>query len=290
MKKLMMIGLMTIAPFVATPAQSMSDTQNQDCTESHNNEFFQALGNGDLTTVKKYIAEGVDVNQLYQIHPGGCYTTALHIATLGGQYEMVVTLLDAGADINIQADYVCCGDTQATPLHAAVFHGKVVIAELLITKGADIEARDTLGHTALHYAVLTGWPENVVTTLINAGANVNARDHDDLTPLHYAALAGYTDRVKTLLEKGADTNARAKCLGPLLKNGTPLHMAALGANTEIVKLLLEHGANTALLCSDDEDHLYTAYDLAIKYGHEKCALAGHQEIAKLLAEHVNCRK
>lgn len=73
---------------------------------------------------------------------------------------------------------------------------------------------------------------------INAGADLNARDMWGETPLHYAAMNGYTASINTLLEAGADVNAKEGFIG-----NTPLHNAASCGHEEICKSLIRAGAD-----------------------------------------------
>ena len=74
-------------------------------------------------------------------------------------------------------------------------------------------------------------------SLIDAGADVNARDIDGWTPLMYAALNGHTEIVELLIESGADVNAEDN-------NGqTVLMFATRGGHTEIVEILIKAGAD-----------------------------------------------
>ena len=71
------------------------------------------------------------------------------------------------------------------------------------------------------------------------GADINAKDVDGRTALHWAAWYGYTEAVKLLLAVGADVNAKDD-LGR-----TALHWAAWHGCTEVVALLKAHGAEEA---------------------------------------------
>ncbi len=153
------------------------------------------------------------------------------------------------------AHYTYAGDT---PLHIAAAAYQRDIAEELVSRGANVSARNRRGAEPLHYAA-DGTPGSpswnpdaqhaVVEFLIGAGANPNAEDKTGVTPLHRAVRTRCTSAVRVLLSNGADalrTN----------KNGsTPLHLAVQNTGrggtgsaasreeqTEIIRLLLSHGA------------------------------------------------
>lgn len=70
--------------------------------------------------------------------------------------------------------------SRATPLHLAVQAGQLHAARLLVSKSANLEARDWFGKTALHhacdYARMNGLDNNAACFLIEAGANVHIWD------------------------------------------------------------------------------------------------------------------
>jgi len=92
-----------------------------------------------------------------------------------------------------------------------------------------------LGSTPLHLGSAAGHGD-VVELLIAKGADVNARRNDNRTPLHTACRAGHKDVVELLIAKGADINARDN------KDQTPLSLAKEGGHAEIVELLKKHKA------------------------------------------------
>lgn len=71
-------------------------------------------------------------------------TTPLHIAMRNGQQEVVNWLLERGIDINAV-------DSKNTLLHATLF-GRPGLAKYLIQRGANINAKNVMGYSILHYA------------------------------------------------------------------------------------------------------------------------------------------
>lgn len=95
-----------------------------------------------------------------------------------------------------------------TALHFAAFFGRYEAAELLIERGAEVDAfgRGWMTGTALHSAV-SRLQSDVVRILLEAGANPNVRQSAGWTPLHAAAMNGDMTSVELLLASGADPTA-----------------------------------------------------------------------------------
>jgi len=84
--------------------------------------------------------------------------------------------------------------------------GKIMPVVMAALKaGADIEARDEIGRTALIWSAFQGH-DPMLAYLIDQGADVNARDRRQRTPLIWAAIAGRVAVIETLLENGADVS------------------------------------------------------------------------------------
>jgi len=96
-----------------------------------------------------------------------------------------------------------------TLLHAAAFAGNVATTELLIRKGADVNARakNRFYNTPLHTALLTG---QYATTklLLDHGADVHMREAEGASPLHLAAESGRVELIQLLLDHGAEKASR----------------------------------------------------------------------------------
>lgn len=92
----------------------------------------------------------------------------------------------------------------ATPLHRAALLGLHDALRTLLQFGADPNAHDQIGETALHKAVRSG---SLAAVKELAGiCDVNATDSMGMAPLHWAALMGRDDIAGVLLQNGADPN------------------------------------------------------------------------------------
>lgn len=89
------------------------------------------------------------------------------------------------------------------PLHVACADGNSGMVELLIDRGAFLNAETKLKSTPLHFAVLKD-DFNISKILIDANAKLNVQDRYNNTPLHYAAENGYVEILWYLLKHNAD--------------------------------------------------------------------------------------
>lgn len=112
--------------------------------------------------------------------------------------ETLRFLLDSGWGVNPRDS-----EEEVTPLFGAVRSGSLENVRLLLTKGADANARDRSGRTPLWYAA-TGLNTGPIALLLQYGANVNAQDYEGTTPLMQASNMCYTWDIRTLLDAGAD--------------------------------------------------------------------------------------
>ena len=186
--------------------------------------------------------------------------TTLHEAASGGYNDIVQLLLAKGAPIEATDTH------NDTPLHLAAWNGHTSTVELLLSKGASIEAMNEFNNTPLHRAAWNGHT-NTVELLLSKGASIKATNKDSLTPLHRAAWNGHTSTVELLLIKGAPIEAVNN------DNYTPLHNAARRGHTSTVELLLSKGAsieatndfnNTPLHCAASGGHTSTVELLLTK--------------------------
>ncbi|KAJ1466711.1 ankyrin repeat-containing domain protein [Baffinella frigidus] len=82
-----------------------------------------------------------------------------------------------------------------TPLLQATHRGRHQMVTLLLANGADVNAKCSFGHSALHYS--RHW--QITRTLLQAGCDTTPKVNGGKTALHYAVLHGYAELVRTLL-------------------------------------------------------------------------------------------
>jgi ankyrin repeat protein len=102
-------------------------------------------------------------------------------------------LIGQGNDVNGR------DETRETPLIEAALADQATVAAALIKAGADLEARNERGFTALHAAAYAGSP--TVAVLLDHGATVDARSMHAITPLHVAAEQNQTAVAELLIAR-----------------------------------------------------------------------------------------
>ena len=140
-------------------------------------------------------------------------------------------LILKGADINAQ------NESGKTALMLAAFAGKLNIIKELRSNGASIDHKDKAGCSALHYAVDGGNLEAIQYFLME-GADINAKDNSGWTPLLRSASIGGVKEVAELL-------CKYKCDVNVLDNEkkSALMIAVINGNQPFVQVLVEHGAD-----------------------------------------------
>lgn len=103
---------------------------------------------------------------------------------------------------------------------------------MLLDKGADVNAKNNFGNTALLIASGNGQAE-VVKLLLDRGAAVNLGNNQNVTPLLMAAQYGDVDVITPLLAKGANPNAAMTGSKPW----TPITVAEANHFTNVVEML-----------------------------------------------------
>lgn len=161
--------------------------------------------------------------------------SAVADAAQRGDVEAVRTLLQQGADPNAaQADGL-------TALHWAALNDKLEMAQVLLYAGATVSPVTRVGgYAPLHLASRSGHGE-VVRALLEAGAEANAYTTTGVTSLHFAAEADAAEAIRALSEHGADVDARDS-----FSSRTPLMFASVRNALEATRALVDAGADLSV--------------------------------------------
>ena len=134
-------------------------------------------------------------------------------------------------DVNAKLGFV-----EWAPLFAASRWGHVDVARVLLDYGADINAQDIHGQTALHWPSQEGHIK-VVQLLLEHGGTLDVQaKHNNNTPLHLASKNGRLGVVRLLLDHGADVQVRNEA------DSTPFMLATQEKHDDVAQLLLDRGA------------------------------------------------
>jgi ankyrin repeat protein len=270
--------LETVKAFVA-------NGENVNLKDKHEmTPLIYAAGHGYKDVCEFLVSQGADVNagrEIGVIPLGG----ALNSRSESG-VEIFKMLVDHGADIKIkiggypqlhQAVYSCHdehvrpiaefliskgadinakGYEDKTPLHMV---GCRELGELLIAKGADIEALDKYGQTPVFEACSVTGKKEVCEFFLSKGANIEARDKGGCTPLWRACASNNLKFCELLLSKGADIEARdKKGRTPLWRVCSSINKAASKKNRKVCEFLISKGADIEARDEEDRTPLFIA--------------------------------
>jgi ankyrin repeat protein len=215
-------------------------TFSQEMRSALKQDLSGAIILGDVLQVSRLIASGADVNG-----QSAAGYSLLMLAGIQKQEEIVQLLRQAGAKVGI---------------HEAALLGDMDTLQALLEGGADVNARDKKGFTALNWAASRGNME-AVKLLLAWGANVDNAGEKGHTPLLSAALLNHTEVAALLVDSGAAVGVvetallgDRSLLAQLLEVGadiesentacmTPLMAAAASGHNDCIRLLLDRGAN-----------------------------------------------
>jgi len=215
----------------------------------HGRELFNAVMRNDLRRAKEIVESGQEVNIWNELilttkflaskKPKALFTiedyekgreTPLHMATRHGYLDMARLLVSHGADLEAR-------DLRGnTPLHLAAKFNQHGMVEFLLTSGAKVNAYDQGGWTALYWATSV----HTATLLLDFGADLRGVGEDTKDPLHYLALMPNQEIALLLIKRGAEINKQDG------EGRTPLHWATCGDNRKVVDRLLMEGARAGV--------------------------------------------
>ena len=194
--------------------------------------LYAAIRANDLAGLASLLAAGEDVNAA---EPRGGMTPLMH-AAVSGSPEAMKMLLDKGASPNTS------NTAGVTALMMSVTDIDKV--NLLLAKGADVNAVTKRGRSALLLAAMSDGSAPIVRLLIAKGANPNVVDAFKVNALNAATRGNDMETIRIIADAGISVND-ADFTGL-----TPLIAAASVGNVRSVKLLLAKGANVNAVSGD----------------------------------------
>ena len=159
-------------------------------------------------------------------------------AAEAGDMATVRSLLDSGADVN------AAQRNGSTALHWAIYRDDAETVDLLIDRGADVTVKTREGISPLFMASLYG-NSVIIESLLDAGADANEAGPNTETPVMLAARNGNPDAIRTLIDAGADPN-----IAETVRGTTALMWAIEQQHPEAVAVLIAAGADVAVQTAD----------------------------------------
>src|SRR5262249_41695358 len=217
--------------------------------------LLEAARKGDISRLKLELASDPSLARASD----DTGETALHKAAEGGHLEVMMALLDAGANPDaVRADGL-------RPINCALRRQRQntlqagVLAGALLARGAQYN---------IYLAAVLGDYEYVREALSRDSALVNVEDTSHSRPISAAATRNDLEMVKLLLDRGADPSL-PEAGAPL---GGALWTAVYQRQREMARVLLEHGANPNTAPESSGSALFQARNdpeltsLLLKYG------------------------
>ena len=236
-------------------------------------ELQNAIKNGKLEEIKKYVTDGKDINIQYNGR------NALHVACDIGSLEAVKALLESGIDIKTGRD----DGKGISTLQNAIksFKCPPEIITLLLEKGADVNTVGPNAIIAVNEAVRKSGDKavslNILTLLLEKGANVDP-EIDGNSPLINAILHNRPDMAELLIKYNADVNRPSK------KGMYPIHYAVENKQIEVLKLLLAQNVKKEVKNPEGQSGLeYASQKVNTKYL-DPVSKKKYQEIVSILSK------
>jgi ankyrin repeat protein len=186
---------------------------------------------GGAPVVKLLLAHGANPNPTK--NPAADSSPLLE-ASLAGDVESMQALLAGGAEVK---------DTGGVALGNVAGAGCAKCVDLLVARNLDAAQ-----YTIALQMVAVGDNPKLVRLFLDRGADVNAVDPTGRTALVYAAVSDLlpVEQVKMLIDKKVDVNARSQHPRSADTGRTALDLARLHGNTAVVDLLLQAGATSGV--------------------------------------------
>jgi uncharacterized protein len=173
-----------VTPILLAIYHGKQDVARLLATRTPTLSFGEAVALGDADRVKQLLA--ADPSLLHSRTPDGFPAAGLAIFFHHG--ELARWLIEQGADVNAAADNAM----KVAPVHAAAASCDRETMQLLLERGADVNAKQQLDYTALHGAASRGDIE-MGKLLLAHGADRNAKATDGMSPADVARKYGHPE-------------------------------------------------------------------------------------------------
>uniref|UniRef100_A0AAR2M0B1 VPS9 domain-containing protein n=1 Tax=Pygocentrus nattereri TaxID=42514 RepID=A0AAR2M0B1_PYGNA len=210
--------------------------------------LFEHIANGNEAEVQRLLSEGESEEDRKKMCHPLCSCDACDLRVSG-------RLNDPSIVTPYSRD-----DRGYTPLHVAAICGQSMLIDLLVSKGAPVNATDYHGLTPLHLSCQKGY-QGVTLLLLHYKANTEAQDNNGNTPLHLACMYGHEDCVKALVYYDLHM-CRLNVQND--KGDTALHIAARWGYEGIIESLLENGASTLIHNKANQTPLHCALNSKVR--------------------------
>lgn len=208
----------------------------EDAEDGSSHALLGAVRGGSLSVVNMLLQAGADPDARRVSKEYG-ELTALSQACMGENLDIVVSLLNAGANVH---KYSHLDEHHEPPIHTASRLGTAEIVRVLGQHGANPDEQVQEGWTALHKAARRGCADIVKVLVKDLQANTSLAIINGSKSTHTAAQWNKFECLRILMESGLDLNA------PNESGKTPLHWAVEGQAVQTVQWLLENGGDRSI--------------------------------------------
>uniref|UniRef100_A0ABM0LU22 Uncharacterized protein LOC100376500 n=1 Tax=Saccoglossus kowalevskii TaxID=10224 RepID=A0ABM0LU22_SACKO len=182
---------------------------------------------GHPETAMMFLKKGVPLHM-----PNKAGAVCLHAASKRGHNAVVKSLLQKGAFVDAKTKVCIFFSDNYTALHISVQYCKPFVVQTLLGYGAQVQLKGgKAGETPLHIAARVKEGEKVAEMLLKSGADVNAAQENGETAMHIAARHGQLKMMQALLEEFGDTLCQSKT------GENPLHISVRHCHWEIINEL-----------------------------------------------------
>jgi len=211
---------------------------------------FTRLHKCVLGLIGTSLAQELEISTALLDAPDNLGKSPLFWASRRGDATAVRLLLENKADANFIRKSANPGPN--TPLQAAALSGNSQCVELLVRGGAHIETADSWGLRALHHAASANDGNGSLENLLGAGANIDAQDNEGRTALLMAAQNGMLSNAALILKHGASMELSEN------EGWTPLLSCLFWNMHDSIRWLLHNGASLSARTGDGDTVLHVA--------------------------------